>query len=399
MLEKINAIKAKNFRELSVRELSLLTRYNVLSKTMDEELVLEQLENELNVAKDLRRNSLANTTTDTGAAKELVPENIMASDLIDIGDSSEDYGFLMSLIWKHTLDAKSTTVPVVWRPKKARVLKELANSAKFREAKEGLQSANTSKVTINTVKLYNNELLTDELSRYSIVELDALYLGKLKSGLLLAIADGILNWDSSDTITNVNNKWEKPSITYGSQWDTMSEYVFDWGVRKACLNGTEWVTKINVGQIVWVDNIIDIQSLVTSTNAPGKKIIIMDSYTYYALLKKDDFKNAAKNGRESTIYKWAVTNMGWSDIFVTGLVKKAGTDGFVSKTPADNVTGTIICIDVSCPQYGDYQDIKINAEEDFGVSKLLEALVYFGNTNMVTADGLVFAGVGYNCTK
>lgn len=398
MKNLIEAIKAKNLKDLSVRELSILTRYTNLSKTMEEEAVLEKLENELNLAKDLRKNSIANTTTDAGAAAELVPENVMISNLIDLGNASEDYGFLTALVGKHTLVAKKTTVPVVGRAKKARVMDEMTSTSKFREAKEGLQSAGTSKVEIEAKKLYNNELLTDELSTFSIIELDALFLGKLQDGILLAAADGIINGDSSDTTTNVNNKGEAPSTTYGAGWDTFSEYKFDGGLRKKCLAGAENVTKKNIGVLTGVDNIIDIQALVTSTNNPQKKIVLMDSATYYTLMKKDDFKNAAKNGVASTIYKGAVTNMGGSDIFVTGLIKKAGTDGLVSKTPAENVTGTIIVLDVSCPQFGDYDSVKFNAENDFAISKLLEAYGYWGNTNMVTADGLVFAGIGYNCT-
>jgi hypothetical protein len=51
-----------------------------------------------------------------------------------------------------------------------------------------------------------------------------------------------------------------------------------------------------------VDDIIDLQALVTSTRNPARKIILMDGQTYYAMMKKEDFKDAAKNGRESTIY-------------------------------------------------------------------------------------------------
>lgn len=115
-------------------------------------------------------------------------------------------------------------------------------------------------------------------------------------------------------------------------------------------------------------------------------------------MEKEDFKDAAKNGKNSTIYSGAITNIAGSDVFVTDLLLKAGADGKVSKTVGDNTTGTILVFDVTAIQHGDFEELKYNAESDFAIGTLLETYGFWGFANMQGQDRLNFVSIGYNVT-
>lgn len=402
-----NSILTKNFKDLTTRELSLIVRHKTLSAQIkdDNDAVMEKLESEYNTAKELRKNApstgVNNTSGQAGGAGEFVPENVTVSTLIDLSTASESYAFLALLLGKQTLSAKKITVPIIGRPGKAQVLPEAATDAQFRAVKDGVQSANTGSVEIEAKKLYNNIQISDELSTFSIIELDSLFLGRLKDGVLLAAADAIINSDHSDTIININYKGTQPSTVAGLGYTTQSRYVYDNGLRKVALAGAEGVTKMDIGLIdieQGTEEVFALQGMVDSTSNPKKKIILMDPKTYYYLLKCQDFKDMAKNGVKSTIYEGAITNIGGSDLFVTDLIEKAGTDGLVSATPEDNVTGSILVFDLTAIQHGDYEDLKFNSEDNFAISKLLETYGYRGFANMQGKDNKTFVAIGYNVT-
>lgn len=154
---------------------------------------MNQLEAEYNKAIEL--NSVANVTTTTGGAKELVPENVMMSTLIDLGNISPNYAFLSALVGKHTLTAQTQTVPIIGRPGKARILGEMLDSDQIKKAKDGIQKANSDKITIISKKIYNSAIISVELEKYTVVELDAIITGRIKAGMLLSMADAIINGD------------------------------------------------------------------------------------------------------------------------------------------------------------------------------------------------------------
>lgn len=394
-----NGLKSKNAHEITTRELSLLVRENALSKMfrnetweVDTEAVMNQLEAEYNKAVEL--NSVANVTTTTGGAKELVPENVMMSTLIDLGNISPNYAFLSALVGKHTLTAQTQTVPIIGRPGKARILGEMLDSDQIKKAKDGIQKANSDKITIISKKIYNSAIISVELEKYTVVELDAIITGRIKAGMLLSMADAIINGDMETWTGNVNYKGA--AVTTISNYESEPRFAYDNGLRKAALKGTK--SSIDIGVIEGANDIFKLQGLTTSTSDASKKIILMDLATYYAFLEKEDFKDAAKNGKNSTIYTGAITNIAGSDLFVTDLILKAGADGFVSKTASENTTGTIIVFDVTAIQHGDFDDLLYNTEKDFAVGTLLEAFGFWGFENLQGKDKLNFVSIGYNVT-
>lgn len=394
-----NSLKSKNAHELTTRELSLLIRENALKKMLkneagevDTEAVMNQLEAEYNKAVEL--NSVANVTTTAGGAKELVPENVTLNSLIDLGKISPSYAFLSALVGKHTLTAQTQTVPILGRPGKARVLSEMLSSDQIRKAKSGIQKANSDKIKIEAKKLYNSVIMSVELQKYSVVELDAILVSRIRQGMLLAMADAIINGDMETGTGNVNYKGANISGIEGYESD--SRFLYDNGLRKSALKWTK--SSIDIGVIEGSNDIFKLQALNTSTSDPAQKIILMDQPTYYAFLEKEDFKDAAKNGKNSTIYTGAITNIAGSDIFVTDLILKAGADGLVSKTASENTTGTIIVFDVTAIQHGDFDELLYNTEDDFAIGTLLEVFGFWGFANLQGKDELNFVSIGYNVT-
>ena len=395
-----NTLKTKEKKDLTTRELSLLVRENALNKMLrtesgevDSEAVMNQLENEYNKAVEL--NSVANITTKEGGAKELVPEVVLSSDLIDLGNISPNIAFLSALLGRHTLTAKTETVPVIGRPGQAVVLPEMKGTDAVRKAKEGIQNLNSGAIKIESKKLYNSVILSTELQKYSVVELDALLVGRIKAGMLLSMADAIINGDTETGNGNVNYKGAAISTLANSE--AMAKFNFDNGLRKVALAGAG-ATSIDIGVIEWANDIFKLQALITSTADPAMKIIVMDQASYYKFMEKEDFKDAAKNGKNSTIYSGAITNIAGSDVFVTDLLLKAGADGKVSKTVGDNTTGTILVFDVTTIQHGDFEELKYNAESDFAIGTLLETYGFWGFANMQGQDRLNFVSIGYNVT-
>lgn len=394
-----NSIKSKSAHELTTRELSLLVRENALKNMLkneageiDNDAVMNQLENEYKKAVEL--NSVANVTKTAGAGKELVPESVMVSSLIDLGKIDSNYAFLSALTGSHTLTAQNQTVPILGRPGKARVLSEMLDSDQIRKAKEGIQKANSDKINIEAKKIYNSLIMSVELQKFTIVELDAILVSRIRAGMLLSMADAIINGDTETGTGNVNYKGA--AINTISGYESDSRFVFDNGLRKSALKGTK--TSIDIGTLEGANDVFQLQGLVTSTATPGQKIILMDQATYYALLQKEDFKDAAKNGKNSTIYTGAITNIAGSDLFVTDLLVKASATGEVSKTASENTTGTIIVFDVTAIQHGDFEELLFNTEVDFGIWTLLEAYGFWGFANLQGKAGLNFVSIGYNVT-
>lgn len=394
-----NSIKTKSAHELTTRELSLLVRENALKNTLkndagevDTDAVMNQLENEYKKAVEL--NSVANVTKTAGAGKELVPESVMVSSLIDLGKIDSNYAFLSALTGSHTLTAQTQTVPILGRPGKARVLSEMLDSDQIRKAKEGIQKANSDKIKIEAKKIYNSLIMSVELQKFTVVELDAILVSRIRAGMLLTMADSIINGDTETGTENVNYKGA--AVTTIAGYETDSRFVFDNGLRKSALKGTK--TSIDIGTLEGANDVFQLQGLVTSTATPGQKIILMDQATYYALLQKEDFKDAAKNGANSTIYTGAITNIAGSDLFVTDLLAKASATGEVSKTESENTTGTIIVFDVTAIQHGDFDELLFNTEVDFGIGTLLEAYGFWGFANLQGKDNLNFVAIGYNVT-
>ncbi|MDR0607543.1 MAG: phage major capsid protein [Candidatus Peribacteria bacterium] len=350
LLELIrNTLLPKDFKELSIKELALVVRHNnLVASKLSEGEILEKLEAEETIAKTLRKNSVTNTSETAGAASDFVPESVTVARLIDLS-SDEGVQFLsLFSIYAQTLAGKTTTVPIIGTEEMAIVKTEATPTKSFREAKEGLQSANSAKVTITAQKLYTNIVVSDELSTFTIIELEALFIARLRRSITKAIGNAIINSDDTHN-GNVNNK--DVDVSTLTEYTTSTKYTYGKGLRALGLAGAEGVTKLNVGTITDIDFVFDLQGMVTSAEDFSEIALIMDRKTYNAIRKTEDYKNAAKNGSHSTIITGAVDIIAGSPVFVTSLLKLTDADGKISSvTPAKNTQGTIIAVDARVMQ-------------------------------------------------
>ena len=171
------------------------------------------------------------------------------------------------------MTAKSEEVPVIGRPGQAVVLPEMKGTDAVRKAKEGIQNLNSGRIKIESKKLYNSVILSTELQKYSVVELDALLVGRIKAGMLLSMADAIINGDTETGTGNVNHKGE--AITAVANYESKAKFNFDKGLRKVALAGAG-ATSIDIGVVEGANDIFKLQALITSTSDPAQKIILMD---------------------------------------------------------------------------------------------------------------------------
>lgn len=387
----------KNFRDLNMRELALVTRYNNLVKQdLSDEEIEQKLNNELEEAKTLRKNSVTNVTSKAGAAAEFVPESVTVASLIDLSDDAELSFLKMFNPFAQRLPNKVTKIPIIGMEGEAIVKTEATPTTKFREAKEGLQDANSASVTITAHNIYTNIVLSDDLMAYSIIELEALFLSRLKRAIIKTVAIAIVNSDDTKS-GNVNLK--ETDVSTLDDYSTNVRYNFGKGLRAIGLHGGE-KSSLNVGTITDMNSLFDLSALVTSATSPGGIFYLMNSKAYTAFQKTEDFKNKAKNGEFSTIAKGVIDIGAGSYVFCTSydILPLTDADGKVSKTKSSNTQGTIIAVDPRVIQSGSFGEIKTNDEADFAVSTILEALARWGMAHINDKiEGKNFVAVGYNC--
>ena len=104
----------KNFKDLDMRQLALVTRYNNLVKQeLSDEEIEQKLNNELEEAKALRKNSVTNVTSKAGAAAEFVPESVTVASLIDLSDDAELNFLKMFNPFAQALASQVTKIPII----------------------------------------------------------------------------------------------------------------------------------------------------------------------------------------------------------------------------------------------------------------------------------------------
>ena len=104
----------KNFKDLDMRQLALVTRYNNLVKQeLSDEEIEQKLNNELEEAKTLRKNSVTNVTSKAGAAAEFVPESVTVASLIDLSDDAELNFLKMFNPFAQALASQVTKIPII----------------------------------------------------------------------------------------------------------------------------------------------------------------------------------------------------------------------------------------------------------------------------------------------
>jgi hypothetical protein len=68
-------------------------------------------------------------------------------------------------------------------------------------------------------------------------------------------------------------------------------------------------------------------------------MLLMDSICYHKALTLDEFKKANENGRSSTIFEGAISNIAGVDLFLPESFQATTSDGTISKTASNNTKG------------------------------------------------------------
>jgi hypothetical protein len=231
---------------------------------------------------------------------------------------------------------------------------------------------------------------------YSMVELVPLALRKLNEGIMLNIATSIINGDSSTSTSNINCFGVAPATAL-PRGVKNAVITRDNGLRKVLVSGSAGVTKISVGTNAGADDFFDALKLMSFGGIPSDFVAIMNTQTYYTYMKNEDFKDAARNGKGSTISTGAMTNIAGIDLFVTDLLLLTDANGRVdATTPANNTKGSIIIIKKNVIQHGFFGQVRFDTKEDIQKGYLVEAVADFGFENISTLNGQTNGVLLYN---
>lgn len=241
----------------------------------------------------------------------------------------------------------------------------------------------TDKVTVEQKPLVYSAWVSDRLKMFSVVDTMAWIRAGIGEQFLFDIEDAVLNADSSTGTTwNINSDDQLATTTFSDDGALDRRYIFDDGLRKQPLNGTANTDYLAVGSISDMNFIFTLLSMLRSDVKPSDLFIVMDNSLYYTLMKQTDFKDASRNGQNSTIFSGAITNIAWVDLFVSDNMRKTEADGKISgATPANNTKSQIIIAKRNVIQHGFAGPIRYQFVEDIEKGTLLKAVQYFGFAN------------------
>jgi len=369
-------------------------------KNHNMENVDSKLVNELKELSE-RKTNTATTTVDAGNASELVPGVQTLTDVFDDSSLERQYAWMNALVAPRTdlTRGDNNDLPILTDHGNARGIPQ-ATTANFHDKSAAFNTVNSTSINIQTKKLGNQVDITDYLERQGVVK--ALSIAQLQDrGVYLnSIAEIILNSDLSTGATgNINSDDQLASTTFP---DTVEGYVdiirnFSQSLRFTAINAGANVGTKDIGAPAGVNDIFEVAALL-KTGVPSDRLILMDNQTYFAYMAQDDFKDASKNGKGSTIATGALTNIAGMDLFVTDLLRHSEADGKLSGvTPANNVLGNFVVLDKNVMQRGWDNNIISDVEGDLFKGVTYKSVARYGQGSLDGANGRKVAA-GINVT-
>lgn len=315
-----------------------------------------EVENSLNEAKELRAKRLTNDTENTQTTwwgKELVPQNNLIAQVMTM--PGRQPSFIQALPGFHGFNMGiSETLPIKGILPRAKGNSEWLTGAWA--INEGKKRIPTDSVTITQKPLIIQVDISKRFINYSIDDLMTYVTGEMARCIDVDTEFAILNADSTDTATgNINCVDAKPSTTFADGADDLS-LQFDTSIRKYMLDNS---LTVNVGTLEWTHFIAVRQKLGKYAIMLNDLMLLMDSVCYHKALTLDEFKKANENGRSSTIFEWAISNIAGVDLFLPESFQATTSDGTISKTAANNTKGWFIYLYKPAVQYGFGQDMEI----------------------------------------
>ena len=351
---------------------------------MEDKNIVELLEK---VGVKLEKQTNAVTYTDgSGAGQELIPVNVLMQEAIDY--SVENGSLLPFLPGFHGRSMPETVkVQVVGDAPLFEVGSEWASGSIKDQIATG-NALSTADVTI-TQKKYRYVIdISDEELKFAPIDLQNIVRTKLRQGADRTMTAVILNGDTETGATgNVNSDDGAPAST--------SYYLQGDGLRKTVI-----VTDTNssdLGTLAWADFSTLLNVLGNLGADPADLLWLFNSLTYNKASDLEEFVNAARNGRGSTINERAITNIKGSDVIKLRDLGLTEADGKISTTPANNTKGQLGLIHRAAVQYGFNGDLAIEPFRVPGQGIQLYAWFYMGfsiwNPSFVTGDKTAAWGI------
>ena len=310
--------------------------------------------------------------------KELIPGDILTNQVIDMVSKGKN-SFIPALTgFQGNRMGRSVSKPIVGEVDFPVILQERTSAALSH--KQANRRLPTDKVTIVQKSLYAQVDISREELLYSVVELESLVKRKLADSFRKGIESAILNGDSNTAATgNVNSDDQALSVT---SLDGASDHrlAYD-GIRKVVLSGalnTDWIdigipSRQNLIQTRWLlgNYSFDLQDI----------ILIMWGKTYNKYITINEFADASKNGKNSTITTGAIDSISGNDLFVSKYFPTTEADGKMSGvTPANNVKGGFIYMLRHAVQFGFGDPIDMESYKIVGQGISIVAAMDFGFT-------------------
>lgn len=353
-----------------------------------------EVENSLNEAKELRAKRLTNDTENTQTVwrgKELVPQNNLIAQVMTM--PGRQPSFIQALPGFHGFNMGiSETLPIKGILPRAKGNSEWLTGAGA--INEGKKRIPTDSVTITQKPLIIQVDISKRFINYSIDDLMTYVTGEMARCIDVDTEFAILNADSTDTATgNINCNDAKPSTTFADGADDLS-LQFDTSIRKYMLDNS---LTVNVGTLEWTHFIAVRQKLGKYAIMLNDLMLLMDSICYHKALTLDEFKKANENGRSSTIFEGAISNIAWVDLFLPESFPATESDGTVSSTAANNTKGWFIYLYKPAIQFWFGQDMEIEVWNIPGKGKSIIGTYEFWfaivNKKAWETDNWIYGGI------
>ena len=353
-----------------------------------------EVENSLNEAKELRAKRLTNDTENTQTVwrgKELVPQNNLIAQVMTM--PGRQPSFIQALPGFHGFNMGiSETLPIKGILPRAKGNTEWLTGAGA--INEGKKRIPTDSVTITQKPLILQVDISKRFINYSIDDLMTYVTGEMARSIDVDTEFAILNADSTDEATgNINCVDAKPSTTFADGEDDLS-LQFDTSIRKYMLDNS---LTVDVWTLEWTHFIAVRQKLGKYAIMLNDLMLLMDSICYHKALTLDEFKKANENGRSSTIYEGAISNIAWVDLFLPESFPATTSDGTVSATAANNTKGWFIYLYKPAIQYWFGQDMEIEVWNIPGKGKSIIGTYEFWfaivNKKAWETDNWIYGGI------
>mgnify|MGYP003292003403 CR=1 FL=1 len=333
------------------------------------------VENSLAEAKALREKRLTNDTENTQATwrgKELVPQNNLIAQVMTM--PGREASFIKALPWFHGYNMGiSETLPIKGILPRAKGNSEWTTWAGAID--EGKKRIATDSITITQKPLIIQVDISKRFINYSIDDLMTYVTSEMGRAIDADTEFAILNADSTDDATwNINCVDAKPSTTFTDGANDLS-LQFDTSIRKYMLDNS---LTISVWTLEWSHFIAVRQKLGKYAIKLNDLMLLMDSVCYHKALTLDEFKKANENGRSSTIFEWAISNIAWVDLYLPESFQATTSDWTISATAANNTKGWFIYLYKPAVQFWFGQDMEIEVYNIPGKGKSIIWTYEFG---------------------